>query len=312
MAAAPSEWPTTPATRTPRAATASATAPSPRANSTSEDSRPSDSPWPAWSNTMAWKPASTSAGAKACHCAPRPPQPWLRITAGRSRGPNRQAARRVSPAGTTKPSPPARKARSRLRTSRRGGVRNSRTASATARSGAMTAPACRRARVASIFMERTIVLFMGSRAAGMEPPSGGISGARPRGGKESSRRAARWASTRRSKPASARAEARRVAEQALRVVVGEHEAEHLEDELARVGVGAQLAAVDGHPHGLGELAREVALALDHGLAHRAGLVVVLRGGGLHRAAAAQLARVPASTIQLLEQGAQPPAGPAAP
>ena len=42
IAAPPSEWPTTPATRMPRASIEAVTAASPRENATSEDSRPSE------------------------------------------------------------------------------------------------------------------------------------------------------------------------------------------------------------------------------------------------------------------------------
>src|SRR5688572_27566480 len=67
------------------------------------------------------------------------------------------------------------------------------------------------------------------------------------------------------------------AEQQLGAIAGEDDAEHVERELAGVGVRAQLAVLHCHVHGLADLPAERALALDDRVAHRSRLVVVLAG-----------------------------------
>ena len=88
------------------------------------------------------------------------------------------------------------------------------------------------------------------------------------------------------------------------VVAGEHDAEHLEGDLLRIGVALEVAFVDRQAHRL--LADGIAAMLvgDHRVADRPGPVVVFVGGRDHDAAARQ-ARGEGPVEPALEERAQP-------
>src|SRR5207245_4820381 len=70
----------------------------------------------------------------------------------------------------------------------------------------------------------------------------------------------------------------------LAAVEDEDDGEEFEGHLLGIGGGGELARFDRELHRLGELAVEQALAVDDGVAHRAGLVIVFAAGGVDGAA----------------------------
>ena len=92
--------------------------------------------------------------------------------------------------------------------------------------------------------------------------------------------------------------------QPLLVVVGEDDAEQIEDDLADVEVGAQVAFADGQLDRTGHGLFEPRVVADHRVVHRAGFVVELHRRGLHRTAVRQPAAYrPFQPV--VEQRAQP-------